>query len=58
MKRGLTVNQENLKPILLTRGNPAEEALPIQEIIDCAFSGRGKLSSNTDTILVTDLYGN
>jgi 2-aminoadipate transaminase len=40
------MNQENLKPILFTRGNPAEEALPLAEIIDCAgaaFQREGKI---------------
>jgi 2-aminoadipate transaminase len=32
------MNQENLKPILFTRGNPAEEALPLADIIECAHS--------------------
>lgn len=40
------MNQESMKPILFTRGNPAEEALPIAEIIDCAntvFPRDGKI---------------
>ena len=40
------MNEETLKPILFTRGNPAEEALPIGEIIDCAnavFQRDGKI---------------
>jgi len=40
------MNQESMKPILFTRGNPAEEALPIGEIIDCAntvFQRDGKI---------------
>jgi len=39
------MNQE-LKPILFTRGNPAVEALPLEEIIDCAnaaFKREGKV---------------
>lgn len=35
----MTMDQSNAKeekPILFTRGNPAEEAIPIPEIIDCA----------------------
>ena len=40
------MSQENLKPISFTRGNPAEEALPINEIIDCTntvFQREGKI---------------
>ena len=40
------MNQEGMKPILFTRGNPAEEALPIAEIIECAneaFKRDGKV---------------
>jgi 2-aminoadipate transaminase len=40
------MNQESMKPILFTRGNPAEEALPIADIIDCAntaFQRDGKV---------------
>ena len=39
------MNQE-IKPILFTRGNPAEEALPLAEIIECAnaaFQREGKV---------------
>ena len=37
---------ETMKPILFTRGNPAEEGLPLSEIIDCAntaFQRDGKV---------------
>jgi hypothetical protein len=40
------MNQESMKPILFTRGNPAEEALPIADMIDCAnlaFQREGKI---------------
>jgi len=40
------MNPETPKPILFTRGNPAEEALPIADIIDCAnlaFQREGKI---------------
>jgi len=51
------MNQESMKPILFTRGNPAEEALPIAEIIDCAntvFQRRRKdCFSNTAITLDT-----
>ena len=42
----MTVKQEPLKAVALTRGNPAEEALPIEELIDCAnavFKREGKV---------------
>jgi 2-aminoadipate transaminase len=32
------MTQENLKLILFTRGNPAEEALPLADIVECAHS--------------------
>lgn len=34
----IQTNQKNTGLISFTRGNPAEEALPIREIIDCAIS--------------------
>jgi len=40
------LNREAGKPILFTRGNPAEEALPLSEIIDCAnavFQNEGEV---------------
>jgi len=40
------MNQESTKPILFTRGNPAEEALPIADLINCAnlaFQREGKI---------------
>jgi len=40
------MNQESMKPILFTRGNPAEEALPIADLISCAnavFQREGKV---------------
>jgi len=40
------MDHEITKPILFTRGNPAEEGLPLEEIIDCAnaaFRREGKI---------------
>jgi 2-aminoadipate transaminase len=35
--KGVLMSEE-LKPILFTRGNPAEEALPLADISECAHS--------------------